>query len=92
MTQLVAYRSFKPRVPGSSPGASTQANVIMRREETASTPSLLNTAKLMEDNDMLYKLKEMEYVERIAEKIGEITIAGNDGVEKQLKEIFATSK
>ncbi|WMJ74057.1 slipin family protein [Cytophagaceae bacterium ABcell3] len=28
-----------------------QANVIMRREETASTRSLLNTAKLMEDNE-----------------------------------------
>ncbi len=45
-----------------------QANTIMRREETASTRSLLNTAKLMEDNAMLLKLKEMEYVEKIAEK------------------------
>ncbi|HXB92953.1 MAG TPA: SPFH domain-containing protein, partial [Puia sp.] len=41
-----------------------QANIIMRREETASARSLLNTAKLMEDNPMLWKLKEMEYVER----------------------------
>jgi regulator of protease activity HflC (stomatin/prohibitin superfamily) len=32
-----------------------QANTIMRREETASTGSLLNTAKLMEDNAMLWK-------------------------------------
>ncbi|HMU48029.1 MAG TPA: slipin family protein, partial [Chitinophagaceae bacterium] len=39
-----------------------QANTIMRREETASTRSLLNTAKLMEENAMLWKLKEMEYV------------------------------
>ena len=46
-----------------------QANVVIRREETASTRSLLNTAKLMEDNAMLYKLKELEYVERIADKI-----------------------
>ncbi len=69
-----------------------QANVITRREETASTRSLLNTAKLMEDNEMLYKLKEMEYVEKIAEKIGEITVNGNGGMVKQLKEIFATSK
>jgi len=66
-----------------------QANVIMRREETASTRSLLNTAKLMEDNNMLYKLKEMEYVEKIADKIGEITISGNGGVVTQLKEIFS---
>ncbi|MEZ4857505.1 MAG: slipin family protein [Flavobacteriaceae bacterium] len=69
-----------------------QANVITRREETASTRSLLNTAKLMEDNEMLYKLKEMEYVEKIAEKIGEITVNGNGGMVKQLKEIFAPGK
>ena len=69
-----------------------QANVIMRREETASTRSLLNTAKLMEDNDMLYKLKEMEYVEKIADKIGEITVAGNGQIVNQLKSIFAPEK
>ncbi|MCG8308100.1 MAG: slipin family protein [Cytophagales bacterium] len=69
-----------------------QANVIMRREETASTRSLLNTAKLMEDNEMLFKLKEMEYVEKIAEKIGEITVAGNGQVLDQLKSIFAPAK
>jgi regulator of protease activity HflC (stomatin/prohibitin superfamily) len=69
-----------------------QANIITRREETASTRSLLNTAKLMEDNDMLYKLKEMEYVEKIADKVGEITVSGNGNMVKQLKEIFAVSK
>lgn len=68
-----------------------QANVITRREETASTRSLLNTAKLMEENDMLYKLKEMEYVEKIAEKIGEITVAGNGQVIDQLKSIFTSN-
>ncbi|HLW32510.1 MAG TPA: slipin family protein [Aequorivita sp.] len=69
-----------------------QANVISRREETASTRSLLNTAKLMEENEMLYKLKEMEFVENIADKIGEITVSGNGGMVKQLKEIFASGK
>ena len=66
-----------------------QANVITRREETAATRSLLNTAKLMEENDMLFKLKEMEYVEKIADKIGEITVSGNGNVVTQLKEIFS---
>ena len=33
-----------------------QANVITRREEVASTRSLLNTAKLMDENKTLYKL------------------------------------
>ncbi len=65
-----------------------QANVIMRREETASTRSLLNTAKLMEENTMLYKLKEMEYVEKIADKIGEISVSGSGNVVEQLKTIF----
>lgn len=69
-----------------------QANVITRREETASTRSLLNTAKLMEDNEMLYTLKEMEYVEKIADKIGEISVSGNGGIVGQLKEIFAVNK
>ncbi|MCC5918050.1 MAG: slipin family protein [Cryomorphaceae bacterium] len=65
-----------------------QANSIMRREETASTRSLLNTAKLMQDNEMLWKLKEMEYVEKISERIGEITISGRSNVVNELKEIF----
>lgn len=69
-----------------------QANTITRREETASTRSLLNTAKLMEDNKMLYQLKEMEYVEKIAEKIGEITVSGNGNAVEQLKEIFTPNK
>lgn len=69
-----------------------QANVITRREETASTRSLLNTAKLMEDNEMLFKLKEMEFVEKIADKIGEITVAGNGQVIDQLKGLFTPLK
>ncbi|HEY9257728.1 slipin family protein [Chitinophaga sp.] len=65
-----------------------QANIIMRREETASTRSLLNTAKLMEDNPMLFKLKEMEYVEKIAEKINNISVSGNGVLIDQLRQIF----
>ena len=69
-----------------------QANTIMRREETASTRSLLNTAKLMEDNTMLWKLKEMEYVEKIAEKISNISVSGNGALIEQLKQIFLPQK
>lgn len=64
-----------------------QANLVMRQEETASTRSLLNTAKLMEDNAMLLKLKEMEYMEKIADKIGEITVNGGSQVMDQIREI-----
>jgi regulator of protease activity HflC (stomatin/prohibitin superfamily) len=69
-----------------------QANVVMRREETASTRSLLNTAKLMEDNPMLFKLKEMEYVEKIAEKINTISVNGNGMLIDQLRQIFVAPK
>jgi len=69
-----------------------QANMIMRREETASTRSLLNTAKLMEDNAMLWKLKEMEYVEKIADKISNISVSGNGMLIEQLKQIFVPQK
>lgn len=65
-----------------------QANSIMRREETASTRSLLNTAKLMEDNEMLWKLKEMEYVEKIADKIGSISVSNGGSMVDQLKQLF----
>jgi hypothetical protein len=69
-----------------------QSNTIMRREETASTRSLLNTAKLMEDNPMLLKLKEMEYVEKIAEKISNISVSGNGVLIDQLRQIFIPQK
>jgi regulator of protease activity HflC (stomatin/prohibitin superfamily) len=69
-----------------------QANIIMRREETASTRSLLNTAKLMDENVMLWKLKEMEYVEKIADKISNISVSGNGLLIEQLKQIFVPPK
>ncbi|HEX7845760.1 MAG TPA: slipin family protein [Chitinophagaceae bacterium] len=67
-----------------------QANSIMRREETASTRSLLNTAKLMEENAMLWKLKEMEYVEKVADKISNISVGGNGQLLEQLKQILVS--
>ena len=61
-----------------------QANVITRREEVASTRSLLNTAKLMDENHTLYKLKELEYLERICDHIGNIQITGSGDILSQL--------
>lgn len=68
---------------------SAEANTIARREETAATRSLLNTAKLMEDNAMLFKLKEMEYIEKIAEKVGEVTVSNGGKVLDQLTSVFS---
>jgi regulator of protease activity HflC (stomatin/prohibitin superfamily) len=51
-----------------------KANLIRRQEETAATRSLLNTAKLMEDNPLLLRLKELESLERLVEKVGRIDL------------------
>ena len=64
------------------------ANVITRREETASTRSLLNTAKLMEENETLYKLKELEYLEKICDKVGNISLSSSGGILEQLSELL----
>ncbi len=61
-----------------------QANVITRREEVASTRSLLNTAKLMDENKTLYKLKELEFVERICENVGNINLGSGGDIVTQL--------
>jgi regulator of protease activity HflC (stomatin/prohibitin superfamily) len=65
-----------------------QANVIRRREETAATRSLLNTAKVMEDNPTALRLKELETLEKVTEKIDKISVFGGlDGVLKDLVKI-----
>ncbi|MEO0509087.1 MAG: slipin family protein [Verrucomicrobiota bacterium] len=45
-----------------------QANNIKRREETAAMRSQLNSAKLIEQNPTLMRLRELESVEKITEK------------------------
>jgi regulator of protease activity HflC (stomatin/prohibitin superfamily) len=58
-----------------------QANNIRRREETAATRSLLNTARVMEENPTALRLKELETLEKITEKIDKISVFGGlDGV------------
>lgn len=65
-----------------------QANVIRRREETNATRSLLNTAKVMEDNPIALRLKELEALEKVTEKIGNISVYGGlDGVLNELVRI-----
>jgi regulator of protease activity HflC (stomatin/prohibitin superfamily) len=56
-----------------------KANLIRRQEETAATRSLLNTARLMEDNPLLLRLKELESLERVVEKVGRIDVHASEG-------------
>lgn len=61
------------------------ANVILRREETAATRSLANTARVMADHPVLLRLKELEAMKEIAERIQEVRlVVGSDGLDKLL--------
>ena len=51
-----------------------EANVIRRREETNATRSLLNTAKVMAENPVMLRLKELEALETIAGKVERLTV------------------
>jgi regulator of protease activity HflC (stomatin/prohibitin superfamily) len=62
-----------------------QANLIKRREETAATRSLLNTARLMDENPTLLRLKELETLGKVTEKIDKLTVFG--GLEGVLKDV-----
>jgi regulator of protease activity HflC (stomatin/prohibitin superfamily) len=65
-----------------------QANLIKRREETAATRSLLKTARLMEENPTLLRLKELETLEKVTAKVDKLTVFGGlDGVLKDVVRI-----
>ena len=65
-----------------------QANIIKRREETAATRAALNTAKLMEESPVLLRLKELEVLEKITEKVDKLTVFGGlDGVLRDMVKI-----
>ena len=69
-----------------------KANLIRRQEETAATRSLLNTARLMEDNPLLLRLKELEALEKLVEKVGRIDLhagAGAGGFDALLQNLYS---
>ncbi len=65
-----------------------EANVIKRREETNATRSLLNTAKVMAENPVMLRLKELEALEAIAGKVERLTVHnGTDGLLNDLAKL-----
>lgn len=71
-----------------------KANIIRRQEETAATRSLLNTAKLMENNPLLLRLKELEALEKLVEKVGRIDLhtgGGANGLDALLSNLYKLS-
>lgn len=65
-----------------------EANLIRRREETQATRSLNNTAKVMEGNPTLLRLKELEVLEKITSQISTLNVYGGlDGVMNDMVKI-----
>ncbi|MGF1554176.1 MAG: slipin family protein [Paracoccaceae bacterium] len=67
-----------------------EANVIRRREETAATRSLLNTAKLMAENPVMLRLKELEALGEIAGKVERLTV--HNGTQGLLSDVVRLSE
>ena len=62
-----------------------EANQIRRREETQETRSMHNTAKVMEGNPVLLRLKELEVLERVTAHISTLNVYGGlEGVMNDL--------
>lgn len=51
-----------------------EANVIRRRDEAEATRALLNAAKVMADNPVMLRLKELEALQGIAGKVERLTV------------------
>ncbi len=61
-----------------------EANQIIRREETAATRSQCNTAKMLEANPTLMRLRELELIEKVAEKSTLKLVLGEKGLTEKL--------
>jgi regulator of protease activity HflC (stomatin/prohibitin superfamily) len=57
-----------------------EANLIARREETAAIRSQANTAKLLQDNPTLLRLRELETLEKVAASAELKVVLGDKGL------------
>lgn len=65
-----------------------EANLVMRREETAALRSQANSAKLLADNPALMRLRELEVLEKIAAS-GELKIVlGEKGLSERVMNLL----
>ena len=61
-----------------------EANLIVRREETAAMRSQANTAKLLENNPILMRLRELEILENIATNSKLNVVLGEKGLAERV--------
>ncbi len=66
-------------------GKEAEANVILRREETAATRSLAQTAKVLAENPLLVRLKELEAYKELAAKVGQVHLVLGEGAMPMLQ-------
>ncbi len=62
----------------------SEANLIVRREETAAMRSQANTAKLLENNPTLMRLRELEVLEKIASSSELKVVLGEKGLTERI--------
>ena len=66
----------------------SEANVIKRREETAAMRSQMNTAKLIENNPTLMRLRELEVLETVAKTSNLQVVLGEKGLSDRLTKLI----
>ncbi len=66
-----------------------QANIIKRREETAAARSQANTARLLADNPVLARMKELEMLQEILSGTDTTIVLGPDDIAKQVRSLVA---
>ena len=66
----------------------SEANLISRREEIAAMRSQVNTAKMIEDNPTLMRLKELEVLEKIAVNSKLQVLLGEKGLTEKVMNLL----
>jgi regulator of protease activity HflC (stomatin/prohibitin superfamily) len=65
-----------------------EASLITRREETAAMRMQANTAKILESNPTLMKLKELEVLEKVADKANLTVLLGDEGLANKVVKLL----
>lgn len=65
-----------------------EANLIVRREETAAIRSQANTAKLLEENPTLMRLRELEILEKVAAGSKLNVVLGEKGLAERVMNLL----
>jgi regulator of protease activity HflC (stomatin/prohibitin superfamily) len=65
-----------------------EASLITRREETAAMRMQANTAKILDTNPTLMKLKELEVLEKVADKANLTVLLGDEGLASKVVKLL----